>query len=186
LLLAGIAIQAIVFAVVGFLMSIASDAQLRTITFWTLGDLKGAYWQVVAVVAPVVLLALVGLVRMAPKLNLLLLGEAEARHLGIRVERLKLSLIVLVTLSVGVSVSFFGVIGFVGLVVPHVVRLLVGADHRRLLPASALFGANLLLLADTLARSVSVQEIPVGVITSALGAPFFLYLLLQNRTRLGL
>ena len=181
LLLAGIAIQALVFAVVGFLMTIASDAEIRSITFWTLGSFKQANWEALMVVSGAVGLSLVGLLRLANPLNLLLLGEAEARHLGMNVQRTKIIVILLVTLSVGVSVAFFGIIGFVGLVVPHLLRLTDGPNMKQLLPASALLGANLLVYGDLLSRAITIEEIPIGVITSAIGAPFFIWLLLRQR-----
>lgn len=181
LLLAGIAVQALVFAVVGFLLTIGSDAQVRSVTFWSLGSLKSSDWETVYILTPIVALTAAALLRLVRPLNLLLLGEAEAAHLGVRVERLKIGVILLVTFSVGATVAFFGVIGFVGLVVPHLLRLLAGPDLRRLMPSAVVLGANLLLVSDIIARSVSVSELPVGVITSAIGAPFFLWLLMRYR-----
>jgi iron complex transport system permease protein len=120
-------------------------------------------------------------------LNALLLGESEAGHLGIDVQRVKLQLIAWTALGVGVAVSVSGVIGFVGLIVPHLVRLLIGPDHRSLLPASALLGASLLVMSDTLARTLMAPvEIPIGIVTALLGAPFFISLLLQQRQKLAL
>ena len=141
-----------------------------------------ASWEKVSWVAPFALLALAMIPVLWKGLNALLLGESEARHLGIQVERLRLKVIVLAALAVGVSVASVGVIGFVGLVVPHIVRLVLGPDHRWLLPGSALLGAALLSLADLAARLVvEPQELPVGVLTAALGAPFFLFLVVQRR-----
>ncbi len=181
LLLAGIAIQALVFSVVGFLLTIASDAEVRSITFWSLGSLKQANWDALLIIILTISGSIISLLALSKPLNLLLLGEAEARHLGIRVQRTKIFVVILVTLAVGVSVAFFGIIGFVGLVVPHLLRLTDGPNLKQLLPASALLGANLLVYADLLSRSITVEEIPIGVITSAIGAPFFIWLLLRQR-----
>lgn len=184
-LLAGIAVNALCFAGIGFFMFIANDAQLRSISFWNLGSLASATWESLAVVAPLILISLVFLSRTAHKLNCLLLGEAEAAHLGVNVERLKTIIVLLVALIVGAGVSVTGVISFVGLVVPHLLRLLMGADNRGLLPASALFGASLMIGADWLSRTiVAPAELPIGIITAALGAPFFLWLLLREKSRI--
>jgi iron complex transport system permease protein len=177
LLLAGIAIQALCMAVVGLLMTLASDAQVRSITFWTFGSLAPATWGTVQVLLPLAGLLLVLFWRQARGLDLLLLGEAECAHLGLRPQVLKRRLLLLVTAAVGYCTAFFGIIGFIGLVVPHLVRLIWGPGHAQLLPRAAWLGAALLLLADTLARSAWVIELPVGVVTSALGAPFFLWML---------
>jgi len=188
MLLAGIAISAIAAAGTGFLTYLSDDQQLRALTFWTMGSLGGALWPAVIVVFSIALPAMLLLVVVAKQLNLLLLGEHEAHYLGVRVNRLKYIVIICAACCVGVSVAVSGIIGFVGLVVPHVVRLSIGPDHRVLMPASALLGAILLLVADSLARTiVSPAEMPVGVITSMIGGPFFLWLLIkQNVTRFGL
>jgi iron complex transport system permease protein len=184
-LLAGIAVNALCFAGIGFLMFIASDAQLRNISFWNLGSLASATWESLAVVAPFIFIPLVFLSRTAHRLNCLLLGEAEAAHLGVNVEQLKTTIVLLVALIVGAGVSVTGVISFVGLVVPHLLRLLMGADNRGLLPASALFGASLMIGADWLSRTaVAPAELPVGIITAALGAPFFLWLLVREKSKI--
>jgi len=178
LLLAGIAVNAFAGAGTGLLSFVASDAQLRALVFWTLGSLGGATWQGLAGAAPCLLAALVALPAVAPSLNVLRLGESEARHLGVDVERLKRRIIFLVALGVGASVAVSGVIGFVGLVVPHLIRLAAGADHRIVLPGSILLGASLLVGADLLARTVvAPAELPIGIVTAFAGAPFFLWLL---------
>lgn len=187
LLLAGIAINALAGAVTGLLTYMADDAQLRTLTFWSMGSLGSANWQQVMVAAPLILLAVVIIPWQARALNAVLLGEAEAGHLGFNLEYVKKMLIVLVALAVGTAVALTGIIGFIGLVVPHLLRLIVGPDHRFLLPASALLGASLLLTADLLARNlVAPAELPIGIITAVLGGPFFLWLLLRFRRQGGL
>lgn len=186
MLLAGIAIAAISGAVIGLLSYLADDAMLRTLTFWNMGTLGGASYERVAVLALCCALVWWRLPRQASALNALLLGESEARHLGVDVERVKRELVLLTALGVGACVAVAGLIGFVGLVVPHLVRLLLGADHRRVLPASMLLGSGLLLLADVVARLVvSPAELPIGIITAVLGAPFFLALLLRAQRRGG-
>lgn len=182
MLLAGIAINAMAGALIGFMIFLADDDQLRDLTFWTLGSLGGAVWSSVWVVLPFLLAAIFYLPRLSKGLNTILLGEAEARHLGVRVERLKKIIIVFVGLAVGAAVSVSGMIGFVGLVVPHILRLWIGPDHRFLMPGSAILGGFLLLGSDLVARTmVSPAELPIGVITASIGAPFFLWLLLRNR-----
>lgn len=184
LLLAGIAINALAVSGIGLLATIADDQALRSLTFWTLGSLGKANWTEIAVAGPMILLAAVLLPPQAKALNALLLGEAEAGHLGIEVESLKRRLMILVALAVGAAVALAGIIGFVGLVVPHVLRLLLGPDHKLVLPGSALFGAALMVLADTAARSLAAPiELPVGILTSLIGGPFFLWLLLRQRSR---
>ncbi|MFC5742538.1 FecCD family ABC transporter permease [Dyella tabacisoli] len=182
LLLAGVAISAIAMAGVGLLTFLASENQLRDLTFWSLGSLGGASWQRLAVISLPMLLALLLLPRSAAALNALLLGEQEACLLGFRPERLKPLLVTLVALSVSAAVATTGVIGFVGLVVPHLLRMLWGSDHRMLLPGSILGGAVLLTAADTFSRTVvAPAELPIGVLTALLGGPFFLWLLLRAR-----
>ncbi|OLU34104.1 iron ABC transporter permease [Pseudomonas sp. PA27(2017)] len=183
MLLAGIALNALAFACIGLFTYLADDATLRTLTFWNLGSLNGASYARLWPLLLVTLAAALWLPRRAQALNALLLGESEARHLGVAVERLKRELVLCTALGVGAAVAAAGMIGFIGLVVPHLVRLLVGPDHRVLLPASALAGASLLLLADLFARLIlSPAELPIGIVTALIGAPFFLYLLLRGRT----
>ncbi|SNS37748.1 iron complex transport system permease protein [Pseudomonas japonica] len=182
MLLAGIALTALASSAVGLFTYMADDATLRTLTFWNLGSLNGAsyqrLWPLVLVASAVAL----WLPRRAEALNALLLGESEARHLGFDVEKLKRELVFCTALGVGAAVAAAGLIGFIGLVVPHLVRLLVGPDHRVLLPASLLAGASLLLFADLIARlALAPAELPIGIVTAFIGAPFFLYLLLRGR-----
>lgn len=186
MLLAGIAINALAGAGTGLFTYISNDEQLRTLTFWTMGSLGGALWPSVIVVLSIIVPSTILLVKYAKQLNILLLGEQEARYLGVNTHRLKLVVIMTTALSVGAAVAVSGIIGFVGLVVPHLIRLTVGPDHRLLIPASALLGAILLVIADTVSRTiVSPAEMPVGIITSMIGGPFFLWLLLNQNTVRG-
>ncbi|PWN08028.1 heme ABC transporter permease [Rhodohalobacter mucosus] len=186
MLLAGIAINAMAGALIGFMIFLADDDQLRDLTFWTLGSLGGAMWKSVWIVLPILMAAILFLPRLSKGLNAILLGEAEARHLGVRVQRLKKVIIIFVGLAVGAAVSVSGMIGFVGLVVPHILRLWIGPDHRFLMPGSAILGGLLLLASDLAARTmVAPAELPIGVITASIGAPFFLWLLLRNRELRG-
>ena len=181
-LLAGLAIAAIANAGIGLLVFVADDRQLRDITFWLLGSLSGATWPKAATVAPVIALALLAIPLIARGLDVLVLGEAEAFHSGVDVERLKKISIVLISAMTGVAVSICGVVGFVGIVVPHLLRIVIGPGHRMLLPASVCLGAILLIGADTLARVLAAPaEVPIGILTAALGAPFFLFILLRQR-----
>lgn len=187
LLLAGVAINAIAMAGVGLLTYLANENQLRDLTFWSLGSLGGATWTRLATVAPWIVLPLLCLPRAARALNALLLGEGEAALLGFRPEHLQRWLVGLVALGVGAAVAFTGVIGFIGLLVPHLLRMGFGPDHRFLLPASALGGAILLVAADALARTVVAPgELPIGVLTALVGGPFFLWLLLSHRVGEGM
>ncbi|HMP76251.1 MAG TPA: iron ABC transporter permease [Kiritimatiellia bacterium] len=184
LLLAGIALNAMAFAGIGVLMLIADDAQLREVAFWNFGSLGRADWSIAPLLLALVLPILWWGRRYAPWLNALLLGEGEAALLGVPVERVKRVAVLLTCVAVGATISFTGLIGFVGLVAPHIVRLLSGPDHRRLIPASALLGAALLPLADIFSRTVAAPvELPIGLVTALLGAPFFLYLLIREQRR---
>lgn len=187
LLLAGVAIAALSGGILGLLNYLADDQTLRDLTLWQMGSMaQSDPFQLGLVCATAIGLTLL-LRRHAHSLNALALGEAEAGHLGINVQALKRKLVLMAAVAVGISVAAVGIIGFVGLVVPHLVRLLVGPDHRRLLPLSALLGAWLLLLADMLARTVAAPaEMPVGIVTALLGAPFFLWLLLKQKRGIGL
>jgi len=187
MLLAGVAFGALAGAVMGLFSYLSDDRQLRDLTFWSLGSLSGASWTKVAAVAPLVLPMLLASPFLARGLNALALGEAEAFHLGVPVQRVKALAILLVAVAVGASVASAGMIGFVGIVVPHVLRLMAGPDHRFLLPASALLGGALLIGADTVARTVAAPaELPIGILTAAIGAPFFLWLLLRRQGGLSL
>ncbi len=182
MLLAGIAVSALAGAVSGLLSYYADNEMLRQISIWQMGNLSTANWQRVLVLTVVAILVLSLFPRESKSLNALLLGESEARHLGIDVQQVKRKLILLTTLGIGAAVAIGGMIGFVGLIVPHIVRLLIGPDHRWLLPASALAGGVLLLLADTIARIIiAPTELPTGILTAILGAPFFIMLLVQQR-----
>jgi iron complex transport system permease protein len=185
LLLAGIAVAAMVSAVITLLMAFSGE-QVRSIYFWLLGGLSGRGWSSVLAAGPLVLvgtaIALVG----TGNLNLMALGDERAAQLGLEVERFKRASLAVGSLLAAAAVSVAGVIGFVGLMTPHILRLVLGADHRRLLPAVVVGGATLLVLADLVARtSVQPEEIPVGAVTAILGGPFFLYLLRRERRAAG-
>lgn len=188
ILLAGIAINALASAGTGFLAYLSDDQELRSLTFWTMGSLGGALWPGVLICASLVIPATFVLYRNAQRLNILLLGESEARHLGVDSERLKRNIIICTAISVGAAVAVSGIIGFVGLVIPHLIRLTLGPDHRLLIPASALLGAIILIIADTVSRTLlAPAEIPVGIFTSLIGGPFFLWLLIKQYSgRFGL
>jgi len=178
MLLAGIAITALAGALGNLLELYSSNEVLRRISLWRMGGLDGADYQRVGAAVLVATIVLCTIPRFATALNALLLGESEARYLGIDVEFTKTCLVILVAIGVGASVALAGTIAFVGLVVPHIVRLMIGPDHRFLLPCSALAGATLLVCSDTLARTVLAPvELPVGIVTAAIGVPFFISLL---------
>ncbi|ENM5746931.1 iron ABC transporter permease [Vibrio mimicus] len=185
MLLAGVAISALSGAGIGYLNYLASDQMLRDLTLWSMGSMAGANTASLLLCSATLLL-LFGYFRWrAMALNALLLGEAEARHLGVPVQKLKREMILLSAIGVGVAVSAAGMIGFVGLVVPHIGRMLVGPDHRNLVPISAILGALMLTLADMVARvAVAPAELPIGIVTALVGAPFFLYLLFQQKGRI--
>lgn len=182
LLLAGVAISAFSGALIGFISYFADDENLRALSLWQMGSLAGANSTYIGLSFFTLFSLACFFQHQASALNALLLGEAEARHLGVNVEALKLKLIILVAVGVGVAVACAGIIGFVGLIVPHLVRMYLGPNHATLLPACALCGAFLLLVSDLFARIlVEPAELPVGLITALLGAPFFLVLLRQQR-----
>jgi iron complex transport system permease protein len=183
LLLAGIAINALCFAMIGVLSYIADDQQLRTISLWGMGNLGAALWPQVIGCASFAVPAMFILFRYARQLDIYQLGEQDAASLGVNPQQLKQRIIFLTALAVGAAVAVSGIITFVGLVVPHILRFIVGSTHRLLMPATALAGALLLLLADTLARTlIAPAELPVGLLTSLMGAPYFIFLLLRNKT----
>jgi len=185
LLLAGVAVGALLSALVSAI-TVFSQRDFRQIIFWLMGSFSGRGWDYVVAVVPYILAGAIVLVFHARDLNALQLGEEAAAHLGIEVEGLKRWLVMATTLATGAAVASSGVIGFVGLVVPHALRLILGPDHRTLLPAAGVAGAILLVLADLLARAaIPPAEIPVGIITALLGGPFFIYLLRRSR-RTGL
>lgn len=183
LLLAGVAISYTLAAVTSFLMVVARE-QMAAIVYWMMGGLSAASWPYVAMVTPMFLAGIVWPLMATRELNLMLLGDERAGHLGLSVERFKLLTLASASLLTAAAVSVAGLIGFVGLMVPHMVRLVLGPDHRWLLPASLLAGASVLILADLVARVVLAPvEIPVGIVTAVLGGPFFVWLLVRGRTR---
>ena len=182
MLLAGIAFNAIGFSALGMLQYIADDNELRGLTFWMMGSLGGATWEKVQIISVVACITLTGSILLARPLNCFLLGSAEAAHLGVSVQRVTRIAVFLVALGVGSTVAISGMIGFLGLVVPHLIRLAVSPDHRMVIPGSALLGACLLVTADTFARVVVVpSELPVGIVTTLFGSPFFLFLLIKAK-----
>ncbi|MBH0779518.1 FecCD family ABC transporter permease [Nocardia bovistercoris] len=186
LVLTGVAINAFAGGLIAFLLFVASPAARDQIVFWQLGSLNGATWQSVGVVAPLTALGVAAAVVVAPRLDLLALGESAARHLGVDVERLRRTVIIIVAVLTTAGVAFTGIILFVGLIVPHVVRMLVGPAHRVLIPLSAILGAVVLLAADVAARSlVDNADLPLGMLTSLIGGPFFFWLLRRTRSRAG-
>jgi len=186
LVLTGIAVNAVAGAALALLMFLGDTQAREEIVFWQLGSLNGSRWEHVLVVAPLALVGVVAAARLARPLDLLALGERPARHLGVDVERLRVVSILLVGLLTAVAVSFCGIVSFVGLVVPHLIRMIAGPGHRLLLPASALGGAVCLLAADLLARTaVNYAELPLGMVTAAVGGPFFFWLLHRTRRTAG-
>lgn len=186
LVLTGIAVNAVTGAGLAFCTFFGDQTARDQIVFWQLGSLNGSRWQYVTTVAPFLAVGLVGALLLSRRLDLLALGDRAARHVGVDVERLRLVAIVLVAVTVAAGVAFSGVIGFVGLVVPHLVRMAVGPGHRVLVPACVLGGALLLAAADLVARTaVAYADLPIGMLTAAVGGPFFFWLLRRARTRAG-
>lgn len=186
LILTGVAINAFAGGLISFLLFKASPAARDQIVFWQMGSLNGATWQAVNVVWPLALIGILAAIWMAPRLDLLALGESAARHLGVNVERLRRNTIVVVAVLATAGVSFTGIILFVGLIVPHLVRMVVGPGHRVLIPLSAIVGALVLVAADIGARAlVHNADLPLGMITSLVGGPFFFWLLRRTRSRSG-
>jgi iron complex transport system permease protein len=181
LILGGVAVGAFLASFTSYLLIVSGD-KLHGIIFWLLGTFSLADWPRVAIITPYILAGMAVLMLMARPLNVMQLDEEQARQLGINVERTKLLILAAATLATAAAVCFCGAIGFVGIIIPHAVRLVLGPDYRLLLPFSALVGAGFLILADTAARTLlAPTEIPVGVITALIGAPFFLYLLQQKK-----
>ncbi|MEV5389809.1 FecCD family ABC transporter permease [Nocardia farcinica] len=186
LVLTGVAINAFAGGLIAFLLFVASPAARDQIVFWQLGSLNGATWESVGVVAILTACGVAAAVLVAPRLDLLALGESAARHLGVDVERLRRNVIVIVAVLATAGVAFTGIIMFVGLIVPHLVRMIVGPAHRVLIPLSAVVGAVVLLAADVGARSlVDNADLPLGMLTSLVGGPFFFWLLRRTRARAG-
>ncbi len=185
LLLTGIALNALAGAAIGLCTYLANDEQLRSFTFWTLGSLASAQWMMVGVLIGTLLMAWVWIRTLLQDLNTLTLGENIANHLGVDVLQLRTKVIILVAILSGLAVAWCGMIGFIGLMAPNLVRICLGSDQKRVLPYSAGVGAILLLIADTIARTIATPaEVPVGIFTALLGGPLFLILLRQYRSRL--
>lgn len=186
LLLTGIAINAFAQAGIAFVLFIADSASREQIVFWQLGSIAGSLWNQVLIVAVVALFGTLAALFLARRLDLLALGERNARQLGVNVERLRIVAIVLVALLTGAAVAFTGIIAFVGLVVPHIIRMIIGPAHRGLILASAVGGGALLVIADLMTRTlIAGAELPIGMLTSLVGGPFFFYLLYRQRRRSG-
>lgn len=182
MLMAGIAVSAFAAAAAGIFIYLSNDQQLRDITFWSLGSFGGATWTKFFMVLPIVMCGIRLLVKLSKDLNAILLGEAEAEFLGVSVQAVKRKIIIVTSLIVGVCIAMCGIIGFVGLIVPHFIRLIKGSDYRFLIKSSALLGAFFLIITDTLARTIiAPAELPIGIITAMIGAPFFLWLLIKRR-----
>ena len=180
MLLAGIAINALVGVCIGILTYISNDAELRGLTFWTMGSFGGVTWPLVLPAIIVISINLFWIFKFSRSLDILQLGESEAYRLGVDVKKLKFAIIISSAMIVGISVSLSGMIGFVGLVIPHLVRMMGGVNNNYVLPASAILGASLMVVSDLVSRVViQPAELPIGLITSALGSPFFLWLILK-------
>lgn len=183
LLLSGIAMNFLLMSLMSLLMTLNRE-HVEKIIFWTMGSVSAASWKHVMVSAPIILLGSIFFTVFSRDLNLMLLGEDSAKNLGIEVEKLKKILLIAASIVAGAAVSVSGIIGFVGLVIPHIVRLIVGPDHRVLIPITLISGSIFMIISDTLARTlIAPTEIPVGVITSLFGAPFFIYLLYKNKKK---
>ena len=186
MLLAGIAINALAGSIIGLLVSISSDSELRSFTFWTLGGLDNGSWKISIISAIFILTSFLIIYKIRGKLDIFMLGDAEAYHLGLNVESLKKKIIFIASIMVGISVSFCGMIGFIGLVTPHIIRLFIGPKHKYLIPGSALLGSIILVLSDLICKTViAPAQLPIGVITSIIGAPFFIWLIFSQKRRLG-
>jgi iron complex transport system permease protein len=186
LLLTGIAVTAVAGAGIAFLMFAATTQQREQIVFWQLGSLNGSRWQDVAIVLPICLAGTVFALLLARRLDLMALGERQARHLGVKVESTRVIAIVVIAILTAAAVALCGIVAFVGLVVPHLMRMLLGPGHRRLIVASALGGALLLLAADLVARTaVPYADLPLGMLTALVGGPFFFWLIRRTRRRSG-
>lgn len=184
MLLAGIAINALASALIGFILYVASDEQMRAITFWSFGSMGSANWTMVLTLSSLLVLPMIMIPRLGKQLDIYALGESDAQCLGVDTQRMKNWIIVWVTLAVGASVAFVGMIGFVGLVIPHIVRMLLGSSHRYLLVGSVLAGAVMLSFADSLCRTiVAPAELPIGILTALTGTPLFISLLISQKRK---
>tara|TARA_Y100001968_G_C19102570_1_gene593268 strand:- start:112 stop:708 length:597 start_codon:yes stop_codon:yes gene_type:complete len=185
MLLSGIAINAFSGSIIGFLVYRASDMELRSFTFWTLGSLDNTSWLIVSISLLLISIPLFIAIKIRKQLDIFMLGDSEAGYLGINIERLKKKIIAISALMVGVTVAFCGMIGFIGLVTPHLVRLIMGPSHKTLIFGSAILGAIILILADFISRIIiAPAQLPIGIITSALGAPFFLWLIVSQKRKI--
>lgn len=186
LVLTGIAVNAVTAAVIAYLVFLGDTAAREQIVFWQLGSFNGARWEAVRIVTPVVAFGLIGVMALARQLDLLALGERAARHVGVHVERLRVISIVLVSLLIAAGVAFVGIIAFIGLIVPHLVRMVIGPSHRTLIPASVLGGALVVVVADLAARTlVAYADLPIGMLTALVGGPFFFWMLFRTRASSG-
>ena len=185
MLLSGIAVNAFSGSIIGFLVYRASDMELRSFTFWTLGSLDNSNWLIVSIAVVAILIPIIVSFKLRKKLDIFMLGDAEAGYLGLNIEKLKKRIIFISALMVGVTVAFCGMIGFIGLVTPHLVRLIMGPSHKTLIIGSAILGAIILILADFISRIIiAPAQLPIGIITSALGAPFFLWLIISQKQKI--
>ena len=185
MLLSGIAVNAFSGSIIGFLVYRASDMELRSFTFWTLGSLDNSNWLIVSIAFVAILVPTIVSFKLRKKLDIFMLGDAEAGYLGLNIEKLKKRIIFISALMVGVTVAFCGMIGFIGLVTPHLVRLIMGPSHKTLIIGSAILGAIILILADFISRIIiAPAQLPIGIITSALGAPFFLWLIVSQKQKI--
>lgn len=186
LILTGVAVNAVAGAGLAFMTFAATANQREQIVFWQMGSLNGALWSQVGTIVPVAVLGLAAAMTLCTRLDLLALGEDAARHLGVDIEKLRIAAIIVVAVLTAAAVAFAGVIGFVGLVIPHLIRMVAGPGHRILIPASALGGAVMLTVADMVARTaVAYAELPIGMLTALVGGPFFFYLLKRTREMNG-
>jgi len=186
LILSGVAVSALMSALVSFLTFIAGD-KLEGIVFWTMGNLGNAGWDEIAFMAPVILMCSFLLITQAKPLNAMMIGDAHAMDLGVDVRRTRLFVIILSTLVVAAAVSFVGVIGFIGLVIPHILRILLGPDNRHIMPLGMIAGACFILICDYISHVIAPQygTLPIGVATSLIGAPVFIYLLIRRKREVG-
>lgn len=186
LVLMGIAVNAVTAGIIAYAVFLGDTQAREQIVFWQLGSFNGARWEAVRIVLPFVVIGLTGVILISKKLDLLALGERAARHVGVDVERLRLVAILLVAALVGAGVAFAGIIAFIGLIVPHIVRMIIGPAHRTLIPASILGGAFVLVIADLVARTaVDYADLPIGMLTALVGGPFFFWLIRRERSNAG-